>query len=89
MTFIFLDFFALYTNSFARSFASSISIAGSSLVIRHNQARNVANQKKNRVSACTAERKFPVFLGGAQKKNRARAIIKNRRIFCLHEVGSG
>ena len=32
MTFIFLIFFALYTNSFVRSFASSVNITGSSLV---------------------------------------------------------
>ena len=48
-------FFAFCTNSFARSFASSINITGSSLVIRHNQAQNVANQK-NRVSACMLAR---------------------------------
>ena len=38
MTYIFLDFFALCTNSFARSFASSINITGSSLVISQSQA---------------------------------------------------
>ena len=34
---IFGNFFVLYTNGFARSFASSINMTGSSLVISHNQ----------------------------------------------------
>ena len=37
MAFIFLENFALHANSFARYFASSINITGSSLVISHNQ----------------------------------------------------
>ena len=31
--------FALYTNSFVRSFASSIKMMGSSLVVSHNRAK--------------------------------------------------
>ena len=38
MTFIFLGNFLNFALSFARSFASSINITGSSLVISHNQA---------------------------------------------------
>ena len=36
---IFAQMFALYTSSFARSFASSINITGSPLVISHNRPR--------------------------------------------------
>ena len=50
VTFIFLIFFAPYTtNSFVRSFASSINITGSSLVRSHNRACNFTKGEKNRL----------------------------------------
>ena len=52
LLYFFFDFFALCTNSFVRSFASSINITGSSLVISHNQVHKIVSTE-NPVPACT------------------------------------
>ena len=57
--FFFDFFFALYTNSFVRSFASSINITGSSLVISHNRACNFITEITGFELVCHIRRAQP------------------------------
>ena len=81
---IFDFFFALYTNSFVRSFASSINITGSSLVRSHNRACNFTKGGGGD-SACRSDRDVTRLPRG-QSSEMAPPWVKDRSA-CYRQVG--